>query len=147
MCPGGYVVNASSEPGKLAVNGMSYSGRNGANSNSAVIITVTPDDFESSHPLSGIAFQRSLEQKAYEIGNGCVPVETYGDLKEAVSGYVKEKSVIMQRYPDFEPAIKGAYEFAPVHEILPKSLCRTFIEGMEKFDKIMSGFGDSGVYL
>lgn len=147
MCPGGYVVNASSEPGKLAINGMSYSGRNGANSNSAVIVTVTPDDFESAHPLSGIAFQRSLEQKAYEIGHGCVPVETYGDLKEAVTGCVKEKSVIMQKYPDFFPAVKGAYEFAPVHEILPEPLCRTFVEGMEQFDKIMSGFGDSGVYL
>ena len=147
MCPGGYVVNASSEPGKLAINGMSYSGRDGANSNSAVIVTVTPKDFESTHPLSGIAFQRRLEQKAYEIGQGCVPVETYGDLKKAVTGCGKEKSVIMQKYPDFKPAIKGAYEFAPVHEILPEPLCQTFVEGMEQFDKIMSGFGDSGVYL
>ncbi|MFQ8662717.1 MAG: FAD-dependent protein, partial [Lachnospiraceae bacterium] len=45
MCPGGYVVNASSEEGRIAVNGMSYSGRDGKNANSAVIVTVTPEDF------------------------------------------------------------------------------------------------------
>ena len=83
MCPGGYVVNASSEDGRLAVNGMSYHGRAGDNSNSAVIVTVTPDDFESSHPLAGIAFQRNLESKAYEIGAGKIPVETYGQFKHA----------------------------------------------------------------
>ena len=59
MCPGGYVVNASSEPGRLAVNGMSYSGRDGKNANSAIIVAVTPADYGSDHPLAGIEFQRS----------------------------------------------------------------------------------------
>ena len=63
MCPGGYVVNASSEKHRLAVNGMSYHDRAGENANSAVIVTVTPDDFGSDHPLAGISFQRSLEKK------------------------------------------------------------------------------------
>lgn len=63
MCPGGYVVNASSEEHRLAVNGMSYHDRAGENANSAVIVTVTPDDFGSDHPLAGISFQRSLEEK------------------------------------------------------------------------------------
>lgn len=147
MCPGGYVVNASSEAGRLAVNGMSYSGRDGANSNSAVIITVTPKDYGDAHPLSGVAFQRMLEQRAYETGNGCVPVETYGDFKEAVTGAPKEESYIIRQYPDFMPAVKGAYQFAPVHEILPVELQNAFVEGMEQFDKILPGFGDSGVYV
>ena len=55
MCPGGYVVNASSEKHRLAVNGMSYHDRAGENANSAVIVTVTPDDFGSDHPLAGIS--------------------------------------------------------------------------------------------
>ena len=74
MCPGGYVVNASSEKGHTAVNGMSYSGRDGMNANSAVIVTVTPEDFgEKDGPLAGIAFQRQLEQRAFEIGGGKIP--------------------------------------------------------------------------
>lgn len=84
MCPGGYVVNASSEEGRTAVNGMSYSGRNGCNANSAVVVTVTPEDFGSAHPLAGIAFQRRLEEKAYAIGKGKIPVQRYGEYKECV---------------------------------------------------------------
>ena len=57
MCPGGYVVNASSEEGRIAINGMSYSGRDGKNANSAVIVTVTPEDFGTEDVLSGVAFQ------------------------------------------------------------------------------------------
>ena len=56
MCPGGYVVNASSEEGRLAVNGMSYHARDGKNANSAIIVTVTPNDYESDHPLAGVDF-------------------------------------------------------------------------------------------
>ncbi|MDE5718827.1 MAG: NAD(P)-binding protein, partial [Lachnospiraceae bacterium] len=95
MCPGGYVVNASSEPGKTAVNGMSYSGRDGANSNSAMIVTVSPGDYEpygGTGPLAGIAFQRHLEERAYSIGRGAVPVERYGDFREAVCAGWSEES-------------------------------------------------------
>ena len=75
MCPGGYVVNASSEAGRLAVNGMSYSDRSGTNANSAIIVQVTPDDYPSSDPLAGVAFQKTLEEKAFALGNGRVPVQ------------------------------------------------------------------------
>lgn len=84
MCPGGYVVNASSEEGHLAVNGMSYSDRGSANANSAIIVAVTPEDFGSEHPLAGIAFQRELEKKAFVAGKGRIPVQRYGSFKEAV---------------------------------------------------------------
>lgn len=85
MCPGGYVVNASSEEGRTAVNGMSYSGRKGKNANSAVIVSVTPEDYGSDHPLAGISFQRQLEEKAYELGMGRIPVQRYGEFKEHVA--------------------------------------------------------------
>ena len=63
MCPGGYVVNASSEPGRLAVNGMSYSRRDGQNANSAVIVTIGPEDYKEygkapGDALAGVYFQR-----------------------------------------------------------------------------------------
>lgn len=147
MCPGGYVVNASSESGRIAINGMSYSGRNGNNSNSAIIVTVTPGDFGSAHPLAGVEFQQRLEEKAFEIGKSQVPVETYGDFKEAVTGKAKIPSNIKQEYPDFMPEIKGAYCFAPVHKILPENINRSFIEGMEQFGRVLQDFADSGVYV
>lgn len=82
MCPGGYVVNASSEAGRLAVNGMSYSGRSGENANSAIIVSVKKDDFPSEHPLAGIQFQRTLEEAAYRAGGGAIPVQRLGDFRE-----------------------------------------------------------------
>ncbi|MDE6662476.1 MAG: FAD-dependent oxidoreductase [Lachnospiraceae bacterium] len=147
MCPGGYVVNASSEKGRLAINGMSYSKRNGDNSNSAIIITVTPEDFEGTHPLSGVEFQRLLEEKAFEVGIGQVPVETYGDFKQAVTGQEQPLSVIAGEYPDFKPQIKGAYSFAPVHKIFPEALNQSFVDGMEQFGRMIPDFADSGVYV
>ena len=91
MCPGGYVVNASSEEGMLAVNGMSYSGRSSGRANSAIVVTVTPEDYSSetgsgvkAHPLSGILFQRDLEKKAYEAGRGCIPVQLFSDFEKGI---------------------------------------------------------------
>ena len=86
MCPGGYVVDASSEQGRLVVNGMSYSGRSGCNANSAIIVSVTPEDFEGEGVLAGMEFQRKLEEKAFQTGFGTIPVERYSDYKEAVDG-------------------------------------------------------------
>ena len=77
MCPGGYVVNASSEEGRLAVNGMSYHSRAGENANSAIIVTVTPKDYGSDHPLAGMEFQRKLEEKAFRLAQGKIPVQRY----------------------------------------------------------------------
>lgn len=84
MCPGGYVVNASSEEGGTVVNGMSYSGRGGSNANSAVVVSVSPEDFGSAHPLAGIEFQRRLERKAYELGGGKIPAQRYAAFWEQV---------------------------------------------------------------
>lgn len=147
MCPGGYVVNASSELNRLAVNGMSYSGRDGENSNSAIIVTVTPKDYEGDSPLAGIAFQRKLEEQAYRIGMGAVPVETYGDYRRAVTGDEAEASAIRQDYLDFTPAIKGAYRMAAVHDIMPSELNEALVEGVDLIGQTMCGFADSGAYL
>ena len=78
------MVNASSEPGRLAVNGMSYSGRDGKNANSAIIVSVTPEDYGDNHPLAGIEFQRRLEERAFAAGGGKIPVERYGDYRAAL---------------------------------------------------------------
>lgn len=151
MCPGGYVVNASSEAGRLAVNGMSYSGRNSANANSAVIITITPEDYgDPLDPLSGVAFQRKLEEKAYQIGNGKVPVERYGSFKRAILGTKAQEAADEPEIAGtekFTPCIKGQWTEAPVHEILPDTLNRAFVEGMEAFGKKIRGFNGDEVFV
>ncbi|MCK5707533.1 MAG: dehydrogenase [Candidatus Aureabacteria bacterium] len=70
MCPGGEVINAASENGMMVVNGMSYSQRSSAFSNSAIVVTCHTSDYKSTHPLAGIEFQRDIEQKAFNAGGG-----------------------------------------------------------------------------
>lgn len=153
MCPGGFVVNASSEQGRTAVNGMSYSKRNGHNANSAIVMAVTPKDYGGSGPLAGIDFQRQLEEKAFAAGKGRVPVESYGDFKHGVeNGHTEadRPKAAESGYEDmenFSPSIKGEWCLGPVHEILPEALNRTFIAGMTEFGKQIQGFDDDRVWV
>lgn len=146
MCPGGYVVNASSEPESLAVNGMSYSGRNGKNANSAIIISVSPSDYPGTDALSGLAFQQALERKAYTIGKGKIPMETYGDFKFSVTG--EEANNQMESYFEyFTPQNKGESTYGEVHKLLSTEMNQAFIEGMEHFSHIIPGFANHQVLL
>ena len=140
MCPGGYVVNASSEEHRLAVNGMSYHDRAGENANSAVVVTVTPDDFGSDHPLAGIAFQRKLEKAAYKAGKGKIPVQRYGDFYRSVTGKEKEKTEAEVWYQGHEPCMKGAYEETDLAGIFPAKISSALVDGMEDFNKKIRGF-------
>lgn len=130
MCPGGYVVNASSEPEMLAVNGMSYHDRGGRNANSALIVTVTPEDFGSG-VLAGVEYQRKLERLAYRLGNGKIPIQLYGDFRENRES---------RQLGDVEPEFKGAWAFANLQELLPDDLSRSLLEGMEQFETKIRGF-------
>ncbi len=138
MCPGGYVVNASSEPGRLAVNGMSYSRRDGENANSAIVVTVTPEDYGAADPLAGIRFQEKLEQAAYRCGNGKIPVQRYGDYKE------NRKT---EKLGSVHPQTKGAWEPANLRTILPEELNQSLIEGIEDFGRKIQGFSDEDALL
>ena len=111
MCPGGFVVNASSEKGGLAVNGMSYHARDSKNANSALIVTVTPQDFPDESYMGGVAFQRRLEQAAYRAGNSKIPLQLFGDFKEGR---------ISTGLGEVKPCTKGAYAFADLNQVLPK---------------------------
>lgn len=139
MCPGGYVVNASSEEGRLAVNGMSYSDRGSHNANSAIIVTVTPEDYGGEGPLAGIAFQRKLEEKAFRAGNGKVPVQYYGDYQLNVAS--KEDNNRNQ------PCIKGQYQFTNLRGMLPDVCEKAFMEGMAHFERIIPGFAADDAIL
>ncbi len=135
MCPGGYVVNASSEENKLAINGMSYSGRDSGVANSAIIVSITKEDFCGDDALAGIRFQRNLEHAAFTLGNGSIPVQYYHEFT-GVSGkknYIKEA---------FEPRIKGSYTFADLKTLFSESIRTAFMEGMTQFGKTIPGFDD-----
>ena len=131
MCPGGYVVNASSEENRLAVNGMSNHSRDGENANSAIVITVTPEDFGNSNPLFGMEYQRQLEAKAYQLGHGNIPIQLWKDFKENKTS---------TQFYDVYPQMKGKYQFANLKELLPKELCEALEEAIPVFGKKIKGF-------
>ena len=131
MCPGGYVVNASSEEGMLAVNGMSYQARDSKNANSALIVTVSPEDFPEESVLGGITFQRNLEKAAWELGKGRIPVQLFEDFKE------HRKST---EFGEVVPQMKGAYVLADVRSILPKEIGDSIEEGVTAFGRKIKGF-------
>ena len=134
MCPGGYVVNASSEEGRLAVNGMSYHARDGKNANSAMVVTVSPADFGSEHVLAGMEFQRKLEEKAYQAAGGKIPVELLGDFCR------EEKGEISQMLGEVEPQNRGLWAFADVRSCFPKDLARSLAEGILDCGNVIKEF-------
>lgn len=140
MCPGGYVVNASSEQGYTAVNGMSFHDRNGTNANSAMVVTVSRKDFGSDHVLAGMEFQRKLERAAFLSGEGKVPVQLLGDFCR------REPT---RALGEISPAIKGSYALSrldncfdrPVYEALKDGIlqCGALIRGFDREDAVLSG--------
>ena len=137
MCPGGYVVNSSSEKDMLAINGMSYRDRNSKNANSAVIVTVGPDDY-GTNPLDGMYFQRDLERKAYNACNGKIPTQTFKDYLD------NKKST---SYKSIEPLFKGSYDFANLNEILPDYINESLKEGINDFGNKIKGFNNEDVII
>lgn len=130
MCPGGYVINASSEDNHLVINGMSNYKRDSGNANSAVIVTITPDDF-GNNPLDGIKFQRKLENLTYRECNGKIPIQLYKDFKE---------NKLSKEYLKVKPIIKGNYSFGNINNILPKEIIKSLIEGIDYFDTKIKGY-------
>lgn len=131
MCPGGYVVNASSEEGRLAVNGMSYYNRDGINANSAIVVTVSPEDFGGTDALAGVEFQRKYEEAAFLQAKGKIPVQLFADFLNGQTS-TSFGAVI--------PQMKGAYAFGNVREILPGILGDSIAEGVQAFGRRMKGY-------
>lgn len=144
MCPGGYIVDASSEPSRIAVNGMSEHARGSGRANSAIVCTIGPEEYGTDHPLSGMYFQQELEEKAYRIGQGAIPVQRYIRMKENFEKRRKGEPVPADS-PDpyltsHDLCIRGRWTPADLSELLPRELTADFIEGMEEFDHKIPGF-------
>ncbi|MBE5903997.1 MAG: FAD-dependent oxidoreductase [Pseudobutyrivibrio sp.] len=131
MCPGGYVVNSSSEANRLVVNGMSYSKRDSKNANSAIVVTVGGREFDKTNPLSGIEYQRAIENKAFELCDGKIPQQLFGDYKTGK---------ISSNYGDFDSVTKGLTAFGPLHEIFSQEIRDSIIDAMGFFGTKIKGF-------
>ncbi len=140
MCPGGSVVAASSEEGRLAVNGMSCFARDAENSNSALLVNIDPKDYGSDDPLAGMYFQRKIEEKAFAAGGGDyhAPAISVGSFlsggEPALSDTVK---------PSYRPGVRPA---SP-EEYLPDLVCESLRLGLPEMGKKIAGFDDGGALL
>ncbi len=140
MCPGGMVVAAASEEGRLVSNGMSYHARDLKNANSALVVTVSPEDFEGNSPLRGMEFQRYYENLAFKLGGGNykAPVQLVGDfMKDRVSS--KLGQVV--------PSYTAGYEFKELKNCLPDYVVEALKEGIANFDKKIKGYANEDAVL
>lgn len=133
MCPGGFVVAAASEEGRLVTNGMSCLARDGQNANAALLVGVSPEDFGSEHPLAGIAFQRKLEEAAFRLGGGGyrAPVQRVEDfLKNRPSTFLGAVS------PTYRPGVTPCN----LSDCLPDFVSESMRQGILLMDKRLHGF-------
>ena len=135
MCPGGYVINSSSEEGRLVVNGMSNYNRDSGYANSAIVVTVDNKDF-GNNLFDGMKFQEELEHKTYELGKGSIPVQYYGD-------FVDNKS----SNDIHTDGIIGKYTSANLNDILPEFLSSSIKEGIESYSTRIKGFNNRSAIL
>jgi len=150
MCPGGFVVDASSEAGLSVCNGMSNYARNAPNANSAIVVSVRPDDFDGDDTsaagvLAGVEFQRRWEKLAWEAacnamgtkpgvsaGQSALPVQSLGDFMQGMSSGCLGGIV---------PSTRGTYALADLNACLPSYVAQGIKEAFPAFDKKIAGFG------
>lgn len=140
MCPGGMVVAAASEPGRVVTNGMSEFARDGKNANAALLVGVEPRDFGSAHPLAGMYFQRRLEEAAFRVGGGDyrAPAQLVGDfLKKQVSTAVGNVN------PSYRPGVR----FADLSAVLPDFVTETMRRAIVEMDGKLRGFAAADAVL
>lgn len=130
MCPGGIVVNASSEKKQIAVNGMSNYKRDEENANSAIVVTVNQNTY-GPNLFDGLNYQKYLEQKAYKLGEGSIPIQLLGD-------YMSNKK--LNKFINVNPVFNGSYKFANLNELFDDEINNSLKEAIINFDKKIKGF-------
>jgi uncharacterized FAD-dependent dehydrogenase len=132
MCPGGTVVAAASEPGRVVTNGMSQYSRNERNANSAIVVGITPSDYPG-HPLAGMALQRRLEEGAFALGGG-----TYDAPGQLMGDFVKGRAstAFGSVAPSFTPSVR----LTDLASALPDYAIVAMREAFPAFDKQIRGY-------
>ena len=132
MCPGGHVVAAASEEGRLVTNGMSYADRDGENANAALLVTVNPSQFPYEGVLGGMYWQREIEEKAYRIsGSYRAPAQLVGDF---LTG--KASTCEGGIHPTYRPGV----HWCDLHDVLPGSITASLAEAIPLLDGKLKGF-------
>lgn len=139
MCPGGTVVNASSEKECVTVNGMSEFARNAENANSAILVGLLPEFFPSEHALSGMHLQREIEKKAFTVSGGYLPVSQL--LKDFLNDAPSKKAGAVT------PSCPTGVSFGNIRSVLPKWACDTISAAIYSFDRKLNGFNFSDAVL
>ena len=137
MCPGGYVVNASSEEGRLVVNGMSNHSRESGIANSAIVVTINESDY-GFNLFDGVKYQERLESLAFDLGNGSIPVQRFGDYLRGVKS---------TDFGKIKPMIKGKYYFSDLNSLFSDSINDSFKEAMDFFGNKIKGFNDGDTIM
>jgi len=132
MCPGGLVVAAASEPGRVVTNGMSQYSRNERNANSAIVVGITPDDYPG-HPLAGIALQRRLEATAFELGGG-----TYDAPGQLVGDFLADRP--SQSWGSVTPSYAPGVHLGDLSQSLPDYAIAAIREALPAFERQIHGF-------
>ena len=133
MCPGGSVVAAASEEGRVVTNGMSELARDQKNANSALLVGIGNKDFGSDHPLAGVEFQRKLEARAFEMGGGnyCAPAQRVEDFL-----CHRPSKAIGEVLPSYRPGVT----LTDLHGLFPGELSESLAEGIRRMDGFLQGF-------
>lgn len=145
MCPGGYVINSASHKDMVVCNGMSLFGQKNRNANSAIIATVTPEDFEGQSALAGLDFQEKWERKAFELAGSdySLPTQTYEGFYQSVLGkayrYRMPADKVYQVY-DVETTCESKTVEVDLKNCLPDEVSQALVEGIEVFGRRIQGF-------
>jgi len=139
MCPGGTVVAATSEVGRVVTNGMSQYSRNERNANSGIVVGITPDDYPG-HPLAGIDFQRQWESRAFELGGG-----NYDAPGQLVGDFLASRP--SSKFGSILPSYKPGVHLCDLETSLPDYAIAAIREALPVFDKQIKGYSDSDVVL
>lgn len=139
MCPGGVVVPAMSEENTIVTNGMSYSLRDGINANSALLVTINPKDFPSSHPLSGIEMQEKYEKYAYHKTN------SYNAVIQKVCDFLEGKP--SETLGNVKPTYTPGFELGSVEDELPDFIIDSIKEALPKLNNILRNFASNDAIL
>lgn len=132
MCPGGTVVAATSEPGRVVTNGMSQYSRNERNANAAIVVGITPADYPGD-PLAGIAFQRQWESRAFELGGG-----NYDAPGQLVGDFIADRP--STEFGSVLPSYKPGVHLGNLNSALPDYAIAAIREALPAFDKQIKGF-------
>ena len=139
MCPGGYVVAAASEEGRVVTNGMSYADRDGENANAALLVTLNPADFPYEGNLGGMKWQREIEEKAYHVsGSYRAPAQRVGDFlaKQPSTGA-----------GEIQPTYRPGVAWCDLHDVLPEKITDALAEALPQLDNKLKGYADPNAVM